>query len=47
MKARMSSNLGRIAILTLELFAIECGIFFPIDLFIMEKMISSSFLSYY
>ena len=28
-KARMSWNLGRIGLFTLELFALECGIYFP------------------
>ena len=40
-KARMSSNLGRIVLLALELFALECGCF-PHRL-IMEKTMDVSF----
>ena len=38
-KARMSSNLGRIGLFTLELFALEQDFFFPHRL-ILEKMMS-------
>ena len=43
-KARISSNLGRIGLFTLELFALECENFS--HSLIMETMISSLFLSY-
>ena len=42
-KARMNSKLGRIGLVALELFALEHGNFFPMD--IMEKMMSPLFLS--
>ena len=44
-KARTSSNLGRSGLFTLELFALERGIFS--HRLVMEKIMSPLFISYY